>query len=93
MATNESPVEGSPEEENAETEQQETDEQTKQKGLIKVPEAFQQECAELVNGVKTIPELNFLMDLVNEQRSALEKSQKKSKLTADEFSTEDMPQS
>jgi len=58
---------------------------------VKVPESFQKEATALVNGLKTLPELNFLMDLVNEQRSAIEKSQKKSKLTADEFSTEGMP--
>jgi hypothetical protein len=61
------------------------------KGNVKVPEAFQQECAELVNGVKTLPELNFLSDLINEQRTELMKSQKKSKLTTDDFSTEGMP--
>jgi hypothetical protein len=67
-------------------------EQTESKGMVKVPEAFQQECTALVNGVKTLPELNFLSDLVNEQRTELMKSQKKSKLTTDDFSTEGMPQ-
>lgn len=75
----------SPEEDKGENEATET------KGTVKVPESFQQECTALVNGVKTLPELNFLSDLVNEQRSELMKSQKKSKLTTDDFSTEGMP--
>jgi len=81
----------SPEEDASENEQQETAEQSDQKGSVKVPEAFQKECSALVNGVKTLPELNFLSDLINEQRLALMKSQKKSKLATDEFSTEGMP--
>ena len=68
----------------------ESPEVEKQEG-VKVPESFQSECSALVNGVKTMAELNFLSDLVNEQRSELMKSQKKSKLTTDDFSTEGMP--
>ena len=75
----------SPEEDAGENEATET------KEGIKVPESFQKECTALVDGVKTLPELNFLSDLVNEQRTALMKSQKKSHMTADEFSTEGMP--
>ena len=74
------------------TDEVEQQEPTDTKGSgVKVPESFQQECSALVNGVKTLAELNFLSDLVNEQRSELMKSQKKSKLTTDDFSTEDMP--
>ena len=75
----------SPEEDAGENEATET------KEGVKVPESFQAECSALVNGVKTLAELNFLSDLVNEQRSELMKSQKKSKLTTDDFTTEDMP--
>jgi hypothetical protein len=69
------------------------DEATETAEGVKVPESFQQECVALVNGVKTLPQLNFLSDLVNEQRTALQKSQKKSGLATDNFSTEGMPMS
>lgn len=85
MATDPTAEVESPEEDAGENEATET------KEGVKVPESFQQECNALVNGVKTLSELNFLSDLVNEQRSELMKSQKKSKLTTDNFSTEDMP--
>jgi len=85
MATEPTAEDESPEEDAGENEATET------KEGVKVPEAFQQECNALVNGVKTLPELNFLSDLVNEQRNALMKSQKKSKLTTDDFTTEGMP--
>ena len=76
--------------ESPEEDSTESPEVEKQEG-VKVPESFQAECSALVNGVKTMAELNFLSDLVNEQRSELMKSQKKSKLTTDDFSTENMP--
>ena len=63
-----------------------------QSGHVKVSEEFQEEAGEMVNGLKTIAELNYLMDLVSEQRKKLESSQKKNHLNTPDFSTEGMPQ-
>lgn len=73
----------------SETEQQEPE----TGGSVKVSEAFQKEATALVDGLNTMAELNFLSDLVMEQRKKLESSQKKSKLNTDMFSTEGMPTS
>ena len=59
-------------------------------GSVKVSEEFQKKAGELVDGLRTIPELNFLSDLVSEQRTKLMKSQKP--LNKTDFSTKDMPE-
>ena len=86
-----------PEQDTSETEQStpadEQEQEGDSSGTVKVPESFQKEATELVDGLNTMPELNFLMDLVTEQRKKIESSQKKSKLNTDMFSTEGMPTS
>jgi hypothetical protein len=59
-------------------------------GSVKVSEEFQKKAGELVDGLRTIPELNFLSDLVSEQRTKLMKSEKK--MSKPDFSTENMPE-
>lgn len=78
----------SPEEDTTESP---VDESAEQSGSVKVSEAFQKRATALVDGLNTIPELNFLSDLVMEQRKKIESSQKKSKLNTDSFSTDGMP--
>lgn len=57
----------------------------------KVPESYQEEAQELIDGLKTEAELDFVSSLIDTQRKAIASSQKKSGLATDKFSTEDMP--
>lgn len=58
---------------------------------VKVPEAFQKEASALVDGLNTMPELEFLQSLISDQRSKLMSSQKKNQMNKADFSTEEMP--
>ena len=60
-------------------------------GQVRVPEEFQKEASVLVNKCATLACLSFLSDLCYERRSALEKSQKKNKLSTDDFKSDEMP--
>lgn len=57
----------------------------------KVPEYFELKAQELIDGLKTEAELDFVSSLIDTQRKSITSSQKKSGLSTDKFSTEDMP--
>lgn len=74
-----------------ESEEEEADEASD--SSVKVPETFQEEVSELLNGCTTMSCLDFLQAEVSAQRTKLMSSQKKAGLNKADFSSEEMPSS
>lgn len=58
--------------------------------LSKVTDEFQSKVEELIDSA-TLPELDFIISEATELKKKMNKSQNKSKLNTEDFSTEEMP--